>query len=232
MSEPNVQIVRKQTNPGLMDLLNLFKKQVKLEINCHAVGTIQAFNSEKQTANITINYKKTFDQRQADGTYKKVLIDYPILVDCPVVILSGGNAALTFPITQGDECLVLFNDRDIDNWFKAGQVGAVASSRLHSMSDGFALVGVSSMANTLANYDSTRAVLRNGEALVGVGESLILLNNASNISLGTSLGNLLTALSTFSTALSGATDPVVVAAAAALSTSLTTVTTQIAGLLE
>ncbi|CAK9250669.1 unnamed protein product [Sphagnum jensenii] len=75
------------------------------------------------------------------------------------------------PIAQGDQCLILFNDRSIDNWFTSGQVQPLASSRLHSFSDGIALVGLNYLNNgvtKLTNYDSTRAVLRNSTTGVGV----------------------------------------------------------------
>ena len=46
--------------PELRDLLVALKKEVKLEINCISLGTIQSFNSSIQTANILINYKKSY----------------------------------------------------------------------------------------------------------------------------------------------------------------------------
>ena len=243
MANPEVSINQKMTDPNLMDLLNIFKKQMFFDLNCHHIATIQSFDPEKQTVSATINYKKSYLRRDADGIYKTVLLDYPILLDCPAVILGGGNAALTMPIAKGDQCLMLFNDRDIDNWFQSGQVGAVASARAHSMSDGFALVGVRSLANPLTDYDSARAVLRNGTTLVGVGEELILLNNAGGVSLGASLTNLITALTnltsllttTFATATPSPGSPLNAAWAAAIvsiNTAISDAQSEIGGLLE
>lgn len=164
------------SNPELADLLNLLKKDILLGLNCHAIATIQSFDSSKQTVNASINYTKTFMKRQTDGTYKPVQINYPILVDCPAIVLGGGDASLTFPITQGDQCLILFNDRDIDNWVAGGRssvAGPVSTSRLHSLSDGIALVGL----NLISGYDENRAVLQKGTTKVGVGESLVLIAN-------------------------------------------------------
>lgn len=165
-------------DPSLKDLLDLLQKQIMLNLSCHHIGTVQSFDATKQTASATINYKKTrFTFDASTGLYDPVLVDYPILVDCPVIVLGGANAALTFPIKAGDECLVLFNDRDIDKWFQGGTGASVSTPRLHSFSDGLILVGLRSLPNVLTNYDSTRAVLRNGSTLVGVGPSLVKIAN-------------------------------------------------------
>ncbi len=181
------------SDPSLKDVLDLWKKDIFLSMNCHAIGTIQSFDSSKQTAKITINYKKTFFDRDASGVYNPVLVDYPILLDCPVVIMQGGDCALTFPIASGDTCLVLFNDRDIDNWFTSGQVGPVNTPRLHSFADGMAIIGLNSLNNSLEDYDATRVVLKNGTTFVGISPTLIKIANDLT-TLNTALQHLCTAI--------------------------------------
>jgi len=142
------------------------------------VVTVQDFNTEHQTATATINYSQTFFQyNQGSQSYQSVPVSYPILVDCPVIVLGGGSASLTFPIAKGDECLVLFNDRDMNNWFNGTPGAQVATPRLHSFSDGLILVGLRSLGNVLSDYDSSRAVLRNADAMVGVSSSKIKIAN-------------------------------------------------------
>ena len=163
--------------PTLIDVLNLFKKGIFSELNCHHVGTIQSFDSTNQTARATVNYKQTILQPNAQGVYQQVLIDYPILADCPVVFLGGGSSHLTFPVAQGDECLVLFNDRDFDNWYSGASTGQPATPRKHSFSDGIIMVGLRSLGNIIQNFDTARAVLRHGNAYVGVGAQLVKVGN-------------------------------------------------------
>ena len=76
---------------------------------------------------------------QPDGSTKSVAL--PLLVDVPAVFPSGGGFTLTFPIHQGDECLVVFADRCIDAWWQSGGIGEPLETRTHNLSDGFALVG-------------------------------------------------------------------------------------------
>lgn len=239
------------TDPTLADALNLLKKDIFLNINCHHIGTVQSFDSIKQRATATVNYKKTFFKlNTATKVYNPVLIDYPMLIDCPVVCLGGGPTASTFPIIQGDECLVLFNDRDMDNWYQGGGNGAVATPRLHSFADGIILVGLRSLANRLTFYDPTRYVMRGGSARLGVNptNNKVLLTNVAPIgsdgdalsystTLNTLLQNLVTEIRTLIATvgvINGAVPgpPVVPAFITAIDTNVIATATAIAGLLE
>ncbi len=148
--------------PELKDLLDLHKKDIFLGLNCHAIATIQSFDPTQQTASATVNYKKTYFKPNAQGVYRATLVDYPQLIDCPVLCLGGGAGSLRFPIAAGDECLVLFNDRDLDVWFQGSSSSAVATPRLHSFSDAIIIVGIRSLANVLTDYDSVNPQIKAG----------------------------------------------------------------------
>jgi len=230
MANTNVQQNKLPNEPSLRDLLNLHKKEIKLEFNCHAIGIVRGFDPAKQTISAQIAYKKTsFKRDKATGVYNPVLIDYPPMTDIPVVVLGGGTACLTMPIAAGDECLLLFNDRDLDNWFQSGQVGPNATARLHSFSDAVALVGLHSLAKSITTYDPVRAVLRNGQAGVGVGPTLVKIFNQTT-TLNTLLALLITTIESITTT------PTVPGSPAAISptsiAALELVKAQIAGLLE
>lgn len=150
------------TVPELKDLERLWKYGIFTDLNCHQIATIKTFNATQQTAVAECVYKRTyFDPNPATGVYGPTLVDYPLLADCPVICLGGGTGALTFPIAAGDECLVLFNDRDIDNWFAGAKGGPVATDRAHSFSDGIILVGLRSAANVIPTYSTNSIDLRN-----------------------------------------------------------------------
>lgn len=240
----NIQQNVSPSEPHLIDLLNLFKKDILLNFNAHHLGTIQSFDSSNQAANATINYKKTFFEYNADtANYQSVLVDYPVLSQCPVICLGGGKGSLTFPIQAGDECLILFNDRDLDNWFSGGSGSANSTARLHSFSDAIILVGVRSLANVLTNYDGSRVVLSNGTTLVGIGDSLIKIANQT-YTLNGILQNLMTQLENLTTALSTLTvtgvlvggansgPPTNAATFTMINTNLTTIATHLGDLLE
>lgn len=239
------------SEPQLIDLLNLFKKGILLDFNSHHIGTIQSFDATKQVASVTINYVMTnFRFDDVSSVYESYTQSYPVIAQAPVIVLGGGNTALTFPIAVGDECLVLFNDRDLDNWFAGSSNSANATLRLHSFSDAVILVGLRSLPNVIMNYDTMRTSLRgskDGKTAVSVGPTLIKIANSSYTlngllqNLCTDVQNLISALTmnaaTFiaATGAPGAPSPLNPAIAASLtmvSTSLSNVATQLGGLLE
>lgn len=237
---------RTNTDIGLQDVLNLLKKDILLNLNCHAIATIQSFDSVLQTVSATINYKKTYLQpNSVTGVYTPIAVDYPVLLQCPVIVMMGGSGALTLPIAKGDNCLLLFNDRDIDDWFTSGQVGPVATQRLHGFSDAIALIGLNSMVSPLLNYDPDRVVLRNGNlglTQIAVGSTKVEISNALfNLNsllqdLVTEIKNLVNATAAITVICAAPSSPssvpVNAAAILAVATNLTATALQIGELLE
>lgn len=192
---PTIQQNQIPPDPELADVLNIWAKNLKLGLNCHHIGTVQAFNAVFQTVQATINYTRVyFTLDDKTNTYVQNNPTYPLLVDVPVISLSGGTGGVTLPISAGDQCLVLFNDRDMDNWWSGQPGGPPATGRLHSIADAIAIVGlfpkISPSATKLAFYDPQRAVVRGGAGVVGVNTSngkVLITNTAPS---GTSGGNL------------------------------------------
>lgn len=99
--------------------------------------------------------------RQEDGS--KVLTSMPMLLDVPVVFPSGGGYTLTFPITAGDEALVVFASRCIDAWWQLGGIRNQVEFRMHDLSDGFAIVGPRSQPRVLSSVSTTATELRSDD---------------------------------------------------------------------
>lgn len=235
MGNPQINLNSVPLQPTLTDLLSLIKKDIMMNLNSHHVGVLQSFNGTAQTAVISIAYQKTYFQLDAStGVYTPNLVAYPTLIDCPVINLGGGTASLTFPYQKGDECLVLFNDRDFSNWFQSGSITqGNPTSRTHAFADAVCLVGLRSSPNKLTNYDLIRAVLQNGTTMVGVGPSLIKIANQTT-TLKTLLGSasgLVKAIQDLANAITPTTG-LSAGALATITAELVTLNTQIAGLLE
>lgn len=118
----------------LSDLIAKTKSDIFYSMNCVQIGKITSFDASKNTASVQISSQAQL----ANGK----IIDYPILEECPVFVLSGGDAFISFPINAGDSCILLFNDRDFDKWFLTGETNIPLSARAHSLSDAICLVGV------------------------------------------------------------------------------------------
>lgn len=181
-------------DPDLRSLLEAFRSEVFSSLNCHQWGVVKSFNSAKQTVVVQLAV-----QRQVPTVVNNQTVfvakNYPLLLDVPIFIPSGGTGFLTFPVTAGDLCLVLFNDRDYDSFWATGNIQAPNSGRMHDLSDGVAIIGFRTSASPLAGYDATEVVLALGTTKLVLGSKVGIQNQT--ISLLTVLTNLITTLKGF-----------------------------------
>lgn len=97
-------------------------------------GTIISYDSTLQKATIQPSLKKSY----LDGTTQEM----PILNNVPVIFPRAGGASLTFPVVQGDSCLLLFIERSTDLWKSVGGIVAPDDPRKFDLSDAVAIMGL------------------------------------------------------------------------------------------
>jgi len=165
-------MTRQIESPDLKEVLDDNKLSIFSEFNCHTIGRIESFDTSTQTASIRIVYKRIINE---------IAYDYPLLVDCPVVVLTGGDSSIRFPITEGDTCIIFFNDRDIDIWLDSGQITTLNSERTHSLSDGMALVGIRNSQNEISNYVSDRLEIVKNTTLISLKDKIKIENDIQNL---------------------------------------------------
>lgn len=197
MSEPAIGNVE---SPDILTLITQLLQNFAFNFNCHQVGVIKSFDQAKQTAQIQISVLRQIpDLTTQPPVFKSIA--YPLLLDCPVFVPAGGGGYLTFPITPGDGCLVLFNDRDIDIWFDTGGTALPNSQRAHDLSDGLAIVGFRNKATALPSYSMTGTELAFAGGKLNINDKIAL--NAAAVTLKTLLTDIKAAL----TKLDGKTGP-------------------------
>ena len=162
--------------------VNSFSESLRLALKGQSLITwvalpaiIQSFDPIKCTctAQPTIQALVTriVQGRAPDGTFsfnqtKQSYINMPLLVDVPVCFPNAGIFMLSFPVTNGDEALIIFSDRCIDNWWNSGGIQpqvtnqGVGELRFHDLSDGFAFIGPFSKPNVPANISTNTVQLR------------------------------------------------------------------------
>ncbi len=151
--------MKKITQQDMGEVLKGSRDATARGINCIQIGKIEKI-SDNQTCEVALQIRR----RVPDPVKGEKVIDMPLLVDCPYVVLSGGKSYIDMPIQVGDYCLVLFNDRNIDLWWKEETVGEPLNNRKHSLSDGIALVGISpeTQARTM-DGDKVRIIGKSGD---------------------------------------------------------------------
>ena len=66
-------------------------------------------------------------------------VQLPLLVNVPVVFPGSSDFELKLILKQNDECLVLFSDLSIDNFWEKGSLQNPVEVRRHDLSDGIAI---------------------------------------------------------------------------------------------
>lgn len=193
--------------PDLRALLLALRMETSATLNCHQVGQIVSFDAVKQTASVQLAVLRT----TPDG-----VLPYPVLTDCPVFMLGGGGGVITFPIIAGDTCLVLFNDRDLDNWFSSGAITPANTPRLHDLSDGLVLVGFRNLSNPIPDFNTTDVEIKFAGGKIQVADK-ISINNAAT-SLKTVFDQLITALTSWVDTHGDTPNPTTIAALNAVKT--------------
>lgn len=108
------------------------------QINCMRIATILEFYPENLTAQVKLVDKKLAGLNP-DGS--QILKEYP-----PIYAkLCYCNPFATFPLTEGMECILLFNDRELETWFINGGSNIQAYPRMHDLTDAIAIVGIRSL---------------------------------------------------------------------------------------
>lgn len=158
---------------SLRDVLNAERDSAFAALNKIQVGTIVSYDATKQKAQVQlVNKRVVYNTPMTTSVVPPdpQLVPYPVFVDVPVFVFSGGGSFLSMPIAAGDTCLVLFNDRDLDPWCTNGTTGAAPNStRMHSLADGIALVGIRPFSYPLAGTSATDIIVKHSS-----GDSLTL----------------------------------------------------------
>jgi hypothetical protein len=121
------------------------------ESNFATTGYIVSFDEVVQTASVQISIK-----RLGGNTIQ-------VIEDVIIAVPEANGYSVTLPIVAGDECLIVFCDRCIDNWHEYGGIQEQLEFRQHDLSDAFAIVGLNSKPNKIANYNTTDLEVRNSD---------------------------------------------------------------------
>lgn len=140
-------------------------------------GVIVAFDPATQTAQVQPAVQRIFTEKGA--------VNLPVCVDVPVQFPGGGDFFLTFPVKAGDECILWFSERAIDNWHTTGGTAPPAEYRLHDLSDGMAMVGLNSQPRRIPGFSDSATQLRSrsGEFYLEITSAGKIRIQAENIEL-------------------------------------------------
>lgn len=152
-------------NSNFIDQVSaVIDNKINSRINTTLIGVIDSFDVATQTCSVSViqPYKKSID----DG--KNFILrdtNYKLFTDVPVVFPSGGGFTLTFPVKRGDECLLVFSMRSLEEWKQSnnGGVQITGSGKEFSTNDAIAIVGINpprKVQNSLPTINADQPELR------------------------------------------------------------------------
>lgn len=128
-------------------LIQVVKAEVKAQVAAvytAVPGVVVSFDAGPP-AQATVCLGVQLKYVDADGAVKDVV--HPRLAKVPVGFMgaSGGGYSVTFPLAEGDECMLLIPDRSIDEWrANGGADQKCVDQRRHAITDAILLPIVTS----------------------------------------------------------------------------------------
>src|SRR5690606_25141985 len=148
---------------------------------------IISYDYQKKKAQV----KPVISKRWTDGNFSEM----PIINGVPVIFPSSGGASLTFPVKEGDFCLLVFAERNIDLWKTEGRQNPM-DSRKFNLSDAIAIMGITPFFQESKAENNQDVLLTYQNSKVRIKESgEIQLETSGKIAIGTAQNELLDILS-------------------------------------
>jgi phage baseplate assembly protein gpV len=162
---PIIPTIQSVNPPSKTTIIDAQKRDILRELNCVKIGVIVSYDPGEvgirpPTASVQIAQEQV---TSVDTDGNKTFASYSPLELVPVYFPGGGGFSLTFPVNVGDECLLLFNDRQLDNWYLNGAGNPPTLNNLHDLSDAIALVGMRSCPRALGSVSTISTQLRSDD---------------------------------------------------------------------
>lgn len=181
------------------ETLNLQQNAIMARLNCHNIGRILEFDPTTQLCTVELMQIKQF----GDQAYTPAPI-----TQVPLIMLGAGNAHITMPNPVGTTCLLLFLDRNMDNFMETGEQYMPDTARMHDFTDCVALTTFKTLVNPIQNYDEQAISLLNEDIIDEVNHVTSLkiypdsveVQTTGKIKLANTAQNLATLMQSFLTA--------------------------------
>ena len=137
--------MKNYTTPDLNSLLQILKNDIMASIRTMTIGRVIDFDAKKRTITAEVCIAPTAVQLNPDISSRYGGLEYPILYEVPVLDCEYFEP----PIHEDDYCLLIFCERNIDNWLVQDDgYSSPRDDRMHSIADAFAWFGIGNYLNS------------------------------------------------------------------------------------
>ncbi len=165
--------------PNLTDFVKAAIDAAMNETHTCAPGIIESFDASTQTAKVNLSIRRvSADRSTGAATYSQI----PPVINVPVVFPSAGGYSITFPVTSGDEVLVVFSERAIDTWLQSGGIQDPLDYRKHDYTDAIAIIGLHSNQKSISGYSTDALEMRTDDrnTSVSISSSKVVIDVAGS----------------------------------------------------
>jgi len=120
--------------PELYDILQKYVNASLARMYVALPGTITNYDVSSKTCQVKPSIKKIY--RNGD------VVEMPIIRNVPVLFPQTKNSIISFPIEKGDEVLLIFSQRSIEDWKSKDGIVEPTDRRKFSISDAIAVPGL------------------------------------------------------------------------------------------
>lgn len=154
------------------------------------------YDFEKQKASVQPLLNKAW----ADDTVTPM----PVLENVPVIFPRSGGASLTFPVSKGDTCLLVFIERSTDLWLTVGGQVTPDDDRKFDLSDAVAIMGLFPFSENSQADNNDDVLLKYSDSEIRIQKNGdIQIKTSNKVAIGTATDELLDILDKLMTALKG-----------------------------
>jgi hypothetical protein len=120
----------------LIDVIKGYVNKGVEHLHTAIPGKVIRYDASQQRADIQPLVKERYLDEK--------VVDYPPILDVPVIFPSAGGGIITFPVEIGDTMLVIFCERSIDKWVRSNTNNTIdpKDTRKHDLSDAVAIPGL------------------------------------------------------------------------------------------
>ena len=161
------------TQSNFNEAMEIAQDAIMSRLNCHNIGRIIEFDTLTQTCTVEMMQIKQFNEQ--------TFIPAPI-TQVPLIILGAGGGHITMPNPVGTICLLLFLDRNIDNFMETGEQYVPDTARMHDFTDAIALTTFTTLANPIQNYDENAITISYQNANIKVKDEIVI-NSQGNVTI-------------------------------------------------
>ena len=147
---------RPAQNKATPSLARVMKETVNaklLETKNMLPGVIVKYDYKTQKADV----QPTLKMKSIDGT----VFEMPVIYNVPVAHPRAGDAFIHMPLKKGNNVMLIFSDRSLDNWLSSGGVVDPKDSRMHHLSDAVAYPGLYPFNEPLSLNNGNDIIIKN-----------------------------------------------------------------------